>query len=254
MTERPRRPASLRRRMVLWLLAFTAVVSVLVFAVGIQVHEHAEHAAWRSLLGSELAAIEEHAARDPGYRWQDSDTLRLYRLDSTTDLPGELRGLADGLHDNVHVDGRLSAVMVRRSGRYGRLALVLDIEDFHEMESFAERLALLGGIVLIVVTGLAAWLGVGRLVRPLSVLAEDIAHLRPGAPGQRFEFHCQLLVAQQVRVVFDHLPDHRVQFDRLGQRRQPRRFAREHQQQLDQLLHVLRGTQDPLHLRACLRG
>ena len=187
MTERPHRPASLRRRMVLWLLAFTAVVSVLVFAVGIQVHEHAEHAAWRSLLGSELAAIEEHAARDPGYRWQDSDTLRLYRLDSTTDLPGELRGLADGLHDNVHVDGRLSAVMVRRSGRYGRLALVLDIEDFHEMESFAERLALLGGIVLIVVTGLAAWLGVGRLVRPLSVLAEDIAHLRPGAPGQRIE-------------------------------------------------------------------
>ena len=101
MTERPRRPASLRRRLVLWLLAFTAVVSVLVFAVGIQVHEHAEHAAWRSLLGSELAAIEEHAARDPGYRWQDSDTLRLYRLDSTTDLPGELRGLADGLQERL---------------------------------------------------------------------------------------------------------------------------------------------------------
>ena len=87
MGESMRRPASLRRRMVLWLLAFAAVVSILVFAIGIHVHEHAEHAAWRSLLGSELTAIEEHSARDPGYRWQDSDTLRLYRLDAADGVP-----------------------------------------------------------------------------------------------------------------------------------------------------------------------
>ncbi|WP_374319446.1 sensor histidine kinase [Pseudoxanthomonas kaohsiungensis] len=182
-----RRPASLRRRMVLWLLAFAAVVSILVFAIGIHVHEHAEHAAWRSLLGSELTAIEEHSARDPGYRWQDSDTLRLYRLDAADGVPDVLQGLHNGLHDNIQVDGRLSAVMVRPSEKMGRLALVLDIEDFHEMESFAERSALLGGIVLIVVTGLAAWLGVSRLVRPLAVLADDIGRLHPGAQAQRIK-------------------------------------------------------------------
>ena len=187
MGESMRRPASLRRRMVLWLLAFAAVVSILVFAIGIHVHEHAEHAAWRSLLGSELTAIEEHSARDPGYRWQDSDTLRLYRLDAADGVPDVLQGLHNGLHDNIQVDGRLSAVMVRPSEKMGRLALVLDIEDFHEMESFAERSALLGGIVLIVVTGLAAWLGVSRLVRPLAVLADDIGRLHPGAQAQRIK-------------------------------------------------------------------
>ncbi|WP_238390406.1 sensor histidine kinase [Pseudoxanthomonas daejeonensis] len=182
-----RSPMSLRRRMVLWLLVFSSVVSLLVFAIGTNVHEHAEHAAWRSLLRSELAAIEEHSARDPDYRWQDSDTLRLYRLDDASGVPASLRGLHDGLHDNVVVGDRLSVVMVRPSERMGRLALVLDIEDFHELESFAERSALLGSLVLIVVTGLAAWLGVGRIVRPLAALAADIGQLRPGAPRQRIE-------------------------------------------------------------------
>ncbi|WP_372012568.1 sensor histidine kinase [Pseudoxanthomonas sp. 10H] len=187
MAERARRPASLRRRLVLWLLAFAGLVSLLVFATGIHVHEHAEHAAWRSLLNSELAALERHSARDPSYRWQDSDTLRLYRLDAGDAVPAVLGGLHDGLHDDIRIDGRLSVAMVRSSATLGRLALVLDIEDFHEMESFAERSALLGGLVLIVVTGLAAWLGVGRLVRPLATLAGDIGRLRPGAPAQRIE-------------------------------------------------------------------
>lgn len=187
MSERTRRPGSLRRRMILWLLAFVALVSLLVFATGVRVHEHAEHAAWRSLLNSELAALEDHVAQDPGYRWQDSDTLRLYHLDADAAVPEVLRGLHPGLHDDIRIDGRMSVVMVRRSERLGPLALVFDIEDFHELESFAERSALLGGFVLIVVTALAAWLGVGRLVRPLATLAADIGRLRPGAPAQRIE-------------------------------------------------------------------
>lgn len=187
MVEAARRAKSLRRRMVAWLLAFSALISVLVFAVGTHVHEHAEHAAWRALLRSELAAIEEHSARDPSYRWQDSDTLRLFRLDGSQPVPEGLRGLHDGLHDNVHLDGRLSVVMIRPSQRFGRLALALDIEDFHELESFAERSAVLAGAVLIVVAGLAAWLGVGRLVRPLALFADDIGRLRAGAQAQRVE-------------------------------------------------------------------
>ena len=184
MASAARRPVSLRRRLALWLLVFAAVVSSLVFGIGVFVHEQAEHAAWRSLLGSELDAIEAHAERDPGYRWQDSDTLRLYRLDGGGAVPAALAGLADGLHDDVVVDGRLGVAQVRSTPR-GRLALVLDIHDFEEMESFAQRMALLGGIALVVVTALVAWLGVGRLVRPLAALAGDIDRLRPGDPSQR---------------------------------------------------------------------
>ena len=184
MTSAGHGSVSLRRRLVLWLLAFAGVVSLLVFVIGVFVHEQAEHAAWRSLLVSELDAIEAHAERDPGYRWQDSDTLRLYRLDGGGAVPAALAGLDDGLHDEVVVDGRLSVAQVRSTPQ-GRLALVLDIEDFEEMETFAQRMALLGGIALIVVTALVAWLGVGRLVRPLAALAEDIDRLRPGDTAQR---------------------------------------------------------------------
>ena len=173
--------------MVLWLMAFAGVLSLLVFAVGAHVHEHAEHAAWRSLLDSELRAIDVHLARDPGYRWQDTDTLRLYRLEDRAGVPAELQQLDDGLHDGVDVGGRLAAVMVRRTRGLGRVALVLDIDDFHELEAYAERSAVLGGVILVLVTALTAWLGVGRLVRPLAAMAGDIGHLRPEAQGQRVE-------------------------------------------------------------------
>lgn len=176
---------SLQRRMLLGLLGFAFVLSVLVFSIGNHVHEHAEHAAWRSLLASELASIQSKSAEDPGYRWQDSDTLRLYPLDQEGPVQAQLRQLHDGLHDGVEVQGRLSAVMIRTGQPLGRLALVLDIADFHELESSAERSALLAGLALILLTGLAAWIGVGRLVRPLSVLADDIGRLRPGGGGQR---------------------------------------------------------------------
>ena len=180
------RPASLRRRLVLWLLVFTAVISLLVFAIGIVVHEKAEHAAWSSLLESELDAIEANAAIDPGHRWQDSETLHLYRLDGGGALPAALAGLDDGLSDNLLVEGRRSVAQVRATAQ-GRMALVLDVEDFEQTEVYAERMALLGGLALIVVTTLAAWLGVGRLVRPLAVLAGDIDRLHPGDPTQRIE-------------------------------------------------------------------
>src|SRR5690606_20548469 len=80
---------------------------------------------------------------------------------------------------------RLSAVMIRTGQPLGRLALVLDIADFHELESSAERSALLAGLALILLTGLAAWIGVGRLVRPLAILADDIGRLRPGDGRQQ---------------------------------------------------------------------
>lgn len=183
----PRRPAPLHRRMVWWLLAYLALISLAVFSVGNYVHEHAEHSAWRALLNSELDSIVNHIEHEPHYRWQDSDTLRLFYINDASDAPESLRALHPGLHDGVMVGGRQSAVMVRETAQLGRLALVLDINDFHELEQFATRWVMLAGVVMIIVTVLMASFGVGRLVRPLSSLARRIDELRPGVPGQRVE-------------------------------------------------------------------
>jgi len=155
--------------------------------VGNYVHEHAEHSAWRALLNSELDSIVNHIEHEPHYRWQDSDTLRLFYINGSPTVPESLRTLHPGLHDGVEVNGRASAVMVRETTQLGRLALVLDINDFHELEQFATRWVLLAGVLMIIVTVVMASFGVGRLVRPLSSLARRIDDLRPGVPGQRVE-------------------------------------------------------------------
>ncbi len=182
---KPRKPAPLHRRLVWWLLAYLAMISIAVFSVGNYVHEHAEHSAWRALLNSELDSIVNHIKHEPHYRWQDSDTLRLFTIDGSAGVPESLRTLHPGLHDGVLVNDRASAVMIRDTDTLGRLALVLDINDFHELEEFATRWVMLAGVVMIIVTVLMASFGVSRLVRPLSSLATRIDHLKPGVAGQR---------------------------------------------------------------------
>ncbi|WP_447595094.1 sensor histidine kinase [Stenotrophomonas rhizophila] len=184
---KPRKPAPLHRRLVWWLLGYLGLISLAVFSVGNYVHEHAEHSAWRALLNSELDSIVNHIEHEPHYRWQDSDTLRLFTVDASERVPPILRTLHPGLHDGVVINGRSSAVMVRDTERLGRLALVLDINDFHELEEFATRWVMLAGVVMILVTVLMASFGVGRLVRPLRSLAQRIDGLKPGVPGQQVQ-------------------------------------------------------------------
>jgi len=136
--KKARKPGPLYRRVIGWLLGYLALISLAVFSVGNYVHEHAEHAAWRALLNSELDSIVEHTEHEPQYHWQDSDTLSLYRFDETN-MPATLRGLHPGLHDGVMVGERETAVMVRDTASMGRVALALDISDFHDLEQFATR-------------------------------------------------------------------------------------------------------------------
>lgn len=181
------KPAPLHRRLVWWLLGYLAMISLAVFSVGNYVHEHAEHSAWRALLNSELDSIVNHIQHEPHYRWQDSDTLRLFTVDGRPGVPAILRTLHPGLHDGVELDGRASAVMVRDTDGLGRLALALDINDFHELEEFATRWVMLASVVMILVTVVMASFGVSRLVSPLRSLARHIDALRPGVPGQRVD-------------------------------------------------------------------
>lgn len=181
-----RKPGPLSRRVAWWLLGYLALISLAVFSVGNYVHEHAEHAAWRALLNSELDSIVAHVQHEPHYRWQDSDTLSLYRFDDAG-TPDNLRSLHPGLHDGVMVNDRETAVMVRQTDELGRIALVLDISDFHDLEQFATRWVMLAGVVMLIVTVLMATIGMERLVRPLSLLARHIGALRPGVPGQRID-------------------------------------------------------------------
>jgi len=175
---------TLRRKLLGWLALYLALLTLVVFSAANYVHERAEHAVWRALLNSELDSILHNARSGPDYRWQDSDTLRFF---STRDARGLPVVLAPGLHDDVWLEGRNSAVMVRDTDDFGRVMLALDIDDFAELENFITRWAVLAGIAMAVVTLLMAWVGSNRLVRPLSSLAAAIARLQPERSGQRLQ-------------------------------------------------------------------
>ena len=182
------RRRTLRRKLLGWLLGYLALVTVVVFAAANYVHEHAEHAVWRAMLNTELDRVISHLREQPAYRWQDSDTMQLYRGDEHGNgLPASLQALHPGLHDGPLIDGQDSAVMVRQTDDLGRMVMVMDITDFAAMESLTTRLAILAGAALVLVTLLMAWLGMARLVRPLSSLAQSIAALREGQINQRVE-------------------------------------------------------------------
>lgn len=178
---------TLRRKLLTWLVGYLALLTLVVFAAANYVHEHAEHAVWRALLNSELDSILSHTHSDPDYRWQDSDTMRLYRESDSGGLPEVLRELHPGLHDGKFVQGRDSALMVRQIPGQGRVVLALDITDFAALEGFITRLSVLAGIAMVIVTLLMAWVGMSRLVRPLSTLAGSISALRPEQGGQRVQ-------------------------------------------------------------------
>lgn len=176
---------TLRRKLLGWLGAYLALITLAVFGAANYVHEHAEHAVWRSLLNTELDSIVAHMRMDPDYHWQDSDTLFFFGGSPSRPLPESLAELKPGLHDGALLEGRKSAAMVRDTSDFGRVVLVLDITDFAELEHFATRWAMFAGFALVLVTLLMAWVGMNRLVRPLSTLAQDIGALRPELRGQK---------------------------------------------------------------------
>lgn len=175
----------MRRKLLSWLGVYLALITLAVFGAANYVHEHAEHAVWRSLLNTELDSILAHKRVDANYHWQDSDTLAFFDGSPLDPLPDALAALAPGLHDGALLNGRKSAAMVRDTSDFGRVVLVLDITDFAELEHYATRWAILAGIGLVMVTLVMAWVGMTRLVQPLSTLAQDIGALRPELRGQK---------------------------------------------------------------------
>lgn len=189
-----------------WLFGYTLLMTLAVFATAQYLHERAEHGVWRALLNSELDSILERSARNRAYRWQDSDTLRLYRVDGAEPVPPILRTLHPGLHDELQIGGRQSAVMVRDTPQAGRLALVLDITDFEALEKFLTRWMLAAGIALIGISVVMGRYAMTRLVRPLAELARDIGALRPERRAQQITVGVQ--GSAELYVIADALNDY----------------------------------------------
>lgn len=177
---------SLRRRLLQIMMIYAALLSLAIVGQGFFVNEHAEQLVWESLLQSELDHFLERSKTDPGYRWQDTDSLALYGQGTSVPLPPALIGLPPGTYDEVEIDGALKVVLVREAE--GRpLAMALDISGFEYNEARLGLLIVLSALALVALLAVALAWAVERLARPLDALAGAIGGLEPDRSGQRVE-------------------------------------------------------------------
>lgn len=177
------RPHSLRRRILYWLAAYALLLAAGVSLHGFLVNEYAERLLWDSMLRTEFTHHLERRSTDPTYRWSDSDSLRLYAGDA--DAPPETRALPDGIHDEVELqDGTEILVLVDHVDGV-RHVLTLDITEMEREEDRLTLFILGSSVALVLLMGTLMAIGLGRALRPLTTLADDIAALSPDRAGQR---------------------------------------------------------------------
>jgi len=187
------------RKSLLWRITLGLVGYLLLLGAGLVVfgwfvQERVEARAWHSILTAELASYRQHSADDPAHRWQDTQSLRLRITDiGAGDAPWP--DLPPGLHDEVS-DGASDYVVLieHRDGK--RLVLALDISELERQErSLAAALAVAGLLLATVLSLCVAW-GVGRLVRPLQMLATQVRDLKPEVSGIRMQIDAEASLEQ----------------------------------------------------------
>lgn len=165
---------SLRRRILLSMLAFAALVAAGATWLGLTLHEDVEQLAWDSVLNAELDRFLERRATNPD---APTTTGALTFYDARTQPPG-LAALRPGLHDDVELDGRIFAVLVRNGGGE-RALMALDITG---IEGDEERT--IGGfagalVALVLLLAWALWKLAARAVAPITDLVRRLDALEP---------------------------------------------------------------------------
>lgn len=206
---------SLRRRLLLGLVAYVVMLSAAVTLHGVFVNERAEQVVWQTLLNAELDHLQEQSRVAPLTRWVDTRTMSLYdtRLDAT--LPAALRDLPPGVHDGVVLDGNEHVVLVRAADA-GRLVLALDISELESQETDVALLMTGPALLLVLALVLLTSFGVRGLVRPLLEMARQIGSLRPDRPGQRVELPAS--ATSELEVIAASLNDYLRRNDRFVER------------------------------------
>lgn len=181
---RPRR--SLQTKILALLGAYSLLLTAAVFVHGFLVNEFAERLIWDSLLHTELDHHLQRRANDPGYRWNDTDSLAMYVQGDGRELPSAFANLSDGIHDELVVGNREVLVLVQQvDGR--RHVLALDITELESQEDLLTAFVLGTSVLLVLVMGLIVALGLRRALQPVTDLAAAIGRLKPDQPSQRVD-------------------------------------------------------------------
>ena len=167
---------SLRRRILLSMLAFAALVAAGATWLGVALHEDVEQLAWGSVLNAELDRFLERRAGSPD---APTTTGALTYYDARTQ-PAALAAMAPGVYDDIEMDGRELALLVRGSGA-DRAVMALDISGIegNERRTIGRFAAAL--VALLLLLAWALWQLAARAVAPITDLVQRLDALEPAS-------------------------------------------------------------------------
>ncbi|CAD84639.1 MULTISPECIES: sensor histidine kinase [Nitrosomonas] len=227
---------SLRRQIMLGMLAYTLLLSLGIATYGVTVIKNVEHLIWESLLRSEFEYFLECQRTEAGYRWDDTELLRLFGKGSDTPIPAEF-DLPAGVHDGISVEKKQFVVLASGIGP-DRSVMTLDITNIERVERQLIWMILGSAAVLVCILVLVTIFGARRLVRPLNSLARAIAELSPDQNGQRVQIEPH--APKEAQVIAERLNSYLVQIDDFVERE--RKFIRMASHELRTPLAVVVST------------
>lgn len=180
---------SLRAR---FLLAVSVLVIVLCTAFAAAVHECIELLEDELLnhtLVREMQEFKQNVAARPQSAPPSAGGLRGYVVRDAADrasIPPEVADLAKGVHEDVVIQGRVYYVAVDSLGPT-RLYLLLDTERVELLEGEVVGAAVLVGLAALSLAAVLAFAMARAVMRPVTQLADDVAHLDPGRRNERLE-------------------------------------------------------------------
>ncbi|WP_411833383.1 sensor histidine kinase [Pseudoxanthomonas mexicana] len=207
---------SLRSRILYWLAGYALLLAAGISLHGFLVNEYAERLLWDSLVQTEFDRHLERKARDPGYRWIDSESLHLYVEGSGAPVPKAFDGLPEGIHDELMMaDGTEMLVLVRHVEGV-RHVLSLDITEMEREEDRLTFFILGSALALVLLMGALTAYGLGRALRPLADMAGAISALSPDRSGQRIAIDDR--ASSELEVISSALNDYLQRNERFVER------------------------------------
>ncbi|MDB6090975.1 MAG: sensor histidine kinase [Gammaproteobacteria bacterium] len=210
---------SLRTR---FLLATSVLVVVLCSAFAIAVHQFIELLEDEMLNRTLVRQMEQFKLdieANPRLSPPSDGGLRGFIVRTPYDraaLPGALTALSVGVHEDIMMSGRNYFVAVQDVGQT-RLYLLLDTERVDELEGNVIAVAFL---IALVALGLAGVMGLAlsrAVMRPVTELADDVAHLDPSRRNERLK---NSFANREVGVIAAAFDDYMERLERVLEREQ----------------------------------
>ncbi len=173
---------SLRQQLVAALVIFLLAITTVITAFTVISNERAERFTWTTMLGFEMDRIEHLVDDDDAGTITTTDDgknkILYFSEKSNATIPAPFAALGKGVHDDIKVDGRLFAAMVRGEDD-DRRVLAVDVTSVEEKERELAKQVLITMASLMVLFGLIAFWGLNRFLKPLRQLSDEIALLKP---------------------------------------------------------------------------